>query len=128
MELIDILRWIVELGRLDMMVDVSLLSSHSMQPRQGHLDQVFHVFGYLKRNKRATLMFDESRVNWDKSAFENMTGQISTGMLERKFPQMHPNILVTRFRLIVLLMPITRGIGLRGDLKQEFLFSLIAPQ
>jgi len=128
MELIDILRWIVELGRLDMMVDVSLLSSHSMQPRQGHLDQVFHVFGYLKRNKRSTLMFDESRVNWDKSAFENMTGQISTGMLERKFPQMHPNILVTRFRLIVLLMPITRGIGLRGDLKQEFLFSLITPQ
>jgi len=71
MELIGILRWIVELGRLDIMVDVSLLSSYCMQPRRGHLDQVFHIFGYLKRNKRATLMFDESRVDWDETAFES---------------------------------------------------------
>ena len=70
MELIGILRWIVELGRIDIMVDVSLLSSYSMQPRQGHLDQVFHVFGYLKRNKRATLVFDESYVDWDETSFE----------------------------------------------------------
>jgi hypothetical protein len=71
MELIGILRWIVELGRLDIMVDVSLLSSYCMQPRRGHLDQVFHIFSYLKRNKRATLMFDESRVDWDETAFES---------------------------------------------------------
>jgi hypothetical protein len=41
------------------MVAVSMLSSYTMQPRMGHLDQVFHIFGYLKRNKRATIMFDE---------------------------------------------------------------------
>ncbi len=57
MELIGILRWIAELGRMDIMVDVSMLSSFTMQPRIGHLDQVFHIFGYLKRNKRATLIF-----------------------------------------------------------------------
>ena len=62
MELIGILRWAVELGRIDIMVAVSLLSSYTMQPRAGHLDQVFHVFGYLKRNKRATIIFDEKRV------------------------------------------------------------------
>jgi hypothetical protein len=70
MELIGILRWAVELGRIDIMVDVSLLSSYSMQPRMGHLDQVFHIFGYLKRNKRATIIFDEQRVNWDEASFE----------------------------------------------------------
>jgi hypothetical protein len=70
MELIGILRWIVELGRMDIMVDVSLLSSYTMQPRLGHLDQVFHIFGYLKRNKRATLIFDESRVGWNESSFQ----------------------------------------------------------
>jgi hypothetical protein len=59
MELIGILRWTVELGRMDIMVAVSMLSSYTMQPRMGHLDQVFHIFGYLKRNKRATIMFDE---------------------------------------------------------------------
>ena len=70
MELIGILRWLVELGRIDIMVDVSLLSSYTMQPRMGHLDQVFHIFGYLKRNKRATIVFDESRVDWDETSFE----------------------------------------------------------
>jgi hypothetical protein len=70
MELIGILRWIVELGRIDIMVNVSILSSYSMAPRQGHLDRVFHIFGYLKQNKRATIVFDESHVEWDKSSFE----------------------------------------------------------
>jgi hypothetical protein len=44
MELIGILRWIIELERIDIMVAVSMLSSYCMQPRTGHLDQVFHVF------------------------------------------------------------------------------------
>lgn len=51
MELIGILRWILELGRMDIMGYVSMLSSYTMQPRIGHLDQAFHIFGYLKRNK-----------------------------------------------------------------------------
>ncbi len=69
MELIGILRWAVELGRIDIIVAVSLLSSYTMQPRAGHLDQVFHVFSYLKRNKRATIIFDEKRVDWNEAAF-----------------------------------------------------------
>ena len=70
MELIGILRWIVELGRIDIMVNVSMLFSYMMQPCIGHLDQAFHIFGYLKRNKRATLVFDEPHVDWNESAFE----------------------------------------------------------
>ncbi len=62
-ELIGILHWAVELGCIDIMVDVSHQSSYTMQPRMGHLDQVFHIFGYLKWNRRATIMFDEQRVN-----------------------------------------------------------------
>lgn len=69
MELIGVLRWAVELGRINIMVNVSLLSSYTMQPRQGHLDQVFHVFGYLKRNKRSSIIFDEQRVAWDEAEF-----------------------------------------------------------
>ncbi len=70
MELIGILHWAVELGRIDIMIDVSLLSSYTMQPCMGHLDKVFHIFGYLKRNKRATIIFDEQRVDWNESAFQ----------------------------------------------------------
>jgi hypothetical protein len=69
MELIGILRWAVELRRIDIMIHVSLMSSYTMQPRHGHLDQVFHIFGYLKRNKRASIIFDEQRVNWNEADF-----------------------------------------------------------
>ena len=36
--LIGVLRWAVELGRIDIHVEVALLSSHLAMPRKGHLD------------------------------------------------------------------------------------------
>ena len=47
-ELIGILRWVTELGRADILYEVSLLSQYQASPRQGYLDHVLHVFGYLK--------------------------------------------------------------------------------
>ena len=41
--LIGVLRWICELGRLDIMVAVLMLSRYVVSPRVGHLEQVFHV-------------------------------------------------------------------------------------
>ena len=46
--LVGILRWIVELGRVDIFLEVSLMSSHLALPREGHLDKLFHIFAYLK--------------------------------------------------------------------------------
>ena len=39
---IGVLRWTVELGRLDIITEVSELSSFLTMPREGHLDAVFH--------------------------------------------------------------------------------------
>ena len=36
--LIGVLRWIVELGRVDVCLEVSMMSSHLALPRQGHLE------------------------------------------------------------------------------------------
>ena len=47
--LIGILRWIVELGRIDIGLEVSMMSSHLVMPRKGHLDQVLHIFAYLRK-------------------------------------------------------------------------------
>jgi len=47
--LIGILRWAIKLGRIDIHVHVLLLSSLLSSPRQGHLEQVLHIFAYLKR-------------------------------------------------------------------------------
>ena len=34
------------------------MSSHLAFPREGHLDQVYHIFGYLKNRKKLRLLFD----------------------------------------------------------------------
>jgi hypothetical protein len=70
MELIGILHWAVELERIDIMINVSMLSSYTMQPRRGHLDQAFYILGYFKRNKRSSIIFDEQRVTWNEADFQ----------------------------------------------------------
>ena len=45
--LIGILWWIVELGRVDVCLEVSMMSSHLALPRKGHMEQVMQIFGYL---------------------------------------------------------------------------------
>jgi hypothetical protein len=57
-EYIGVLRWAVEIGRLDILLEVALLSSHLALPRRGHLEQVYHIFGYLKHMPRRRLYMD----------------------------------------------------------------------
>ena len=57
-ELIGILRWAVEIGRVDILLEVSLLSSHLALPRSGHLQAVYQIFGYLKHVPKRKLYFD----------------------------------------------------------------------
>ncbi len=42
--LIGVLRWIVELGRVDHDVEVSMMSLHLALPREGHLKEIYHIF------------------------------------------------------------------------------------
>jgi hypothetical protein len=68
-ELIGILRWAVELGCIDIHVQVAMLSSYLAQPREGHLDAVFRIFAYLKMHDRSKLVFDPSTPNIDAQRF-----------------------------------------------------------
>ena len=68
--LIGILRWMVELGRVDICLEVSMLSSHLALPREGHLDQIFNIFAYLKRNHNSEMIFDPSDPDIDQSLFD----------------------------------------------------------
>ena len=56
--LTGILRWIVELGRIDICLEVSMMSSHLAMPRRGHLDQVLHIFAYLHKYHNTELVYD----------------------------------------------------------------------
>jgi hypothetical protein len=45
--LIGVMRWMVELGRVDIATEVSMLSSYLAYSREGHLEAAMHVMGYL---------------------------------------------------------------------------------
>ena len=80
--LIGILRWMVELGRVDICLEVSMLSSHLALPRQGHLEQVLHIFAHLKKYHNTEMVFDPSdpivdtdgfhREDWSTSEFGHL--------------------------------------------------------
>jgi hypothetical protein len=48
---------------------VAALSSHMALPRVGHMNQVYHIFGYLKQNPKRTLAFDPQFPYVDESRF-----------------------------------------------------------
>ena len=81
--LIGVLRWIVELGRVDVCLEVSMMSSHLALPREGHLEQ--HIFAYLKKYHNTELVYDPSdpvvdendfkRRDWASSEFGHVEGK-----------------------------------------------------
>ena len=83
--LIGILRWIVELGLVDVCWEVSMMSSHLALPREGHLEQVLHIFAYLKKYHNTELVYDPSdtvveendfeRRDWASSEFGHVEGK-----------------------------------------------------
>lgn len=58
--LIGSLRWMVEMGRIDICCEVSMMSSHVAMSREGHLQQLYQLFGYLKTHHNARIIMDPS--------------------------------------------------------------------
>jgi hypothetical protein len=66
-ELIGVLRWATELGRVDILHEVSLLSQYQACPRVGHMEQVMRIFGYLKRRNNRSIYMDFRRPDLTRS-------------------------------------------------------------
>ena len=64
MQLIGILRWLVELGRVDVCAEVSMMSAYNAMPREDHFHAVLHIFGYLQSNLDWQLAMDCGYKNW----------------------------------------------------------------
>ena len=64
--LIGMLRWMCELGRIDILYETALLSQYLVSPRKGHLLQALNIFRYLKDVKKNWLVLDTERfeVGW----------------------------------------------------------------
>jgi hypothetical protein len=59
----------LELDRIDLITEVSTLSSHLALPRRGHLDALLHMFRYLKDNHNARVVLDPTIPEIDESNF-----------------------------------------------------------
>jgi hypothetical protein len=46
-----------------------MLSHHLTMPREGHLEQAFRIFAYLKAHDRSTLVFDDTYPDYTGSNF-----------------------------------------------------------
>jgi hypothetical protein len=90
---ISILRWAVELGRIDIYIDTALLSQHLVQPRQGHLEAVYHIYSYLKKHERCTMVFDDAIVEFSEADFPSFEWTDFYGDVKESIP---PNAPVPR--------------------------------
>jgi hypothetical protein len=59
------------LGRVDIDVEVSMMSSHLTLPQAGHLKEIYHIFAYLKAHLNTEMVFDPMPVTPDMTLFEH---------------------------------------------------------
>jgi hypothetical protein len=69
---IGVLHWIVELGRFDIVKEVSCLVSHLALPRKAHLEAMFHLSGFLKKKPNGTIILDPKYPDIDLSKFASL--------------------------------------------------------
>ena len=84
--LIGVVRWMVELGQVDICTEVPMLSSCLALPREGHMLQLFRMFSYLEMQHNCDMFFDHtvpaidkadfSKENWDNTAYYNKRGKL----------------------------------------------------
>ena len=74
-QLIGILRWAVEMGRIDIYVEVAILSQYLASPQEGHLQAAYHIFSYLQRRPVVKMVFDPVDVSLDETAYNDAQPQ-----------------------------------------------------
>jgi hypothetical protein len=55
-----VLYWMCEIGRIDLLHEVSIMSQHLALPREGHLEAVYGIFSYLAKHENSRIVFDDS--------------------------------------------------------------------
>jgi hypothetical protein len=96
---IGILRWCLELVWIDIITEVSMLSTFLYMPREGHFDAVHHLFAYLSLHHNVRVVFDPTYPDFDMRAFIKTDWKPVYGDVKEAIP---PNARVTRVKAIDL--------------------------
>ena len=70
-QMIGILRWTVELGLIDIQVEVAILSQYQAPARQGGLEALYLIFRFLWKNPKKRLVMDPKEPEVDECVFNN---------------------------------------------------------
>jgi hypothetical protein len=114
---IGILRWWVELGRIGIITDVSMLSTYIFLPHEGHMDDMFHVFSYLAHNRNMRVVFDPTYPVVDMCASINTDWKSMYGYIHDLLPcgALTPTgRRLSCARLLILIMLVSISQGLQG--------------
>ena len=67
---------------VDIISEASIMASYMVSPRQGYLDQVYHVFAYLKLHHNCEIVFDPTETEINLSDFSEKDWSTSYGAKE----------------------------------------------
>ncbi len=84
--LIGMLRWMVEIGRVDKITEVSKMASQMASPREGHLNVLMHIFGFLCINHNSRMVYDPSYPTIDMNVFKPNNWKSFYGNVEESIP------------------------------------------
>jgi hypothetical protein len=75
---------------MDILTEVSMLSSHNAMPRQGHLYAAMDIFSHLKSHQSAAIVFNDAVPNIDERRFKRINwSDIYSNVEEALPPNMH---------------------------------------
>ena len=90
MSQIGVLRWMVELGRVDIITEVSMLASQLASPRDGHLEAVCRIFAYLSNKHNSRMVFDPTYADIDMKSFKDCDWREFYGDVKEPLPPNMP--------------------------------------
>ena len=80
------MQWMVEIGRIDIAIEVSQLSYQLAYPQEGHLEATLHVMSYLEQKHNSRLIFDPTYPKIDESIFKDCYWKYLYGDAEEVIP------------------------------------------
>ena len=72
-QLLGMFRWMIELGRMDILFETTLLASYLASPRVGHLAQAVNMVSYIKKHQKSNIIMDPAYldVHWQGNETDN---------------------------------------------------------
>jgi hypothetical protein len=87
---IGVLHWAVDIGRVDILTEVLMVSSHLAMSRKGHLEAEFDIFTYLKKKHNTRMVFDPSYQDINLGRFKDVDWKPMYGDMKEALPDNAP--------------------------------------